>query len=290
MRRFVASSLFLLACVTSFVSAVPTRAPASRLTFAVLPCTDIEATFRKFQPLVEYVKGSADVTLNLVVVPDLDQFQMMLGAGQVDLALQDPHTYERLSEYFDNRMLLRTVAPDTTMRQSGVVIVRRDSGVTELSQLRGKRVLFGPRTSTSKWVAARLLFASAGLDVDHDVRATNGGCCEDISFAVAIRSVDAGVVCDHSLVRHGNTTWNLGVDSRVLRVIARTRPFPTRVLAARRGVAAKSIANVMAVLERLDPSDRTHARILADAEIRGFRPVTHKDYLESIRRAAGPAR
>ena len=54
--------------------------------------------------------------------------------------------------------LLQTRALDGTTRQSAVVVVRRDSGVLELAQLRGKTVMFGPRTSSPKWVAARLLF------------------------------------------------------------------------------------------------------------------------------------
>ena len=62
--------------------------------------------------------------------------------------------------------------------------------------------------------------------MDRDLTATHGGCCEDIAFAVAIRSVDAGVVCDHFMGLHEAKQKELGVDIRSLKVLARTGPFP----------------------------------------------------------------
>ena len=138
---------------------------------------------------------------------------------------RNPHTYASLARFFDKTTLLGTVAEDGTTAQSGVVVVRRDSGVTRLSQLRGRTVLFGPRTSTSKWVAATMLLQSAGIDVGRDIKAVNGGCCEDIAFAVAIRSVDAGVVCEHFIRQHEARQGELGVDADALRVIARRPRF-----------------------------------------------------------------
>lgn len=256
------------------------------MTLAVLPCTNIESTFRKLYPLVQYVKQSVGVTVKLVVPADLAEFEALLKSGQVDVALQDPHTYERLSRLFDQTMLLSTVATNGTASQSGVVVVRKDSGITALSQLRGRRVLFGPRTSTPKWVAATLLFESAGINVDRDLTATHGGCCEDIAFAVALRSVDAGVVCDHFMGLHEDKQQDLGVDTSVLTVIARTRPFPTRVMAARLGAPRDAVTALITSLLRLDPAVADHARILSAAEILAFKRIAEADYLRLIQSPA----
>jgi phosphonate transport system substrate-binding protein len=283
MRRPVLRSLLAaVSCTTILLATGAGGAPDSRLALAVLPCTDVEATFRKFYPLLHYLKQSAGVTVRLVVPADVGEFQAWLDHGQVDLAVQDPHTYARLARYFDASTLLWTVAPDGTTTQTGVVVVRQDSAVTEVSQLRGRKVLFGPRASTSKWVAARLLFEAAGIDVERDLHAANGGCCEDIAFAVSLRSVDAGVVCDHSLRRHEARQRGLGVDPRGLRVIARTRAFPSRLLAARRGAPGDAVGRVIAALLRLDASVTAHAGILAAAEVLGFRRVSEQEYLRPI--------
>ena len=281
-RAGLLASMVLVAAPLGSGTVSPTGAS---LSVAVLPCTNIEASFEKFQPLFAYLKSSVGLEVTLVVPADFAEFEAATRNGQTDFALQDPHTFQDLSHLFDDASLLQTRALDGTTHQSAVVVVRKDSGIRELRQLVGKTVMFGPRVSSPKWVAARLLFESRGIDVDRDLKVLNGGCCEDIAFTVAIRSVDAGVICDHFLGLHGARQKNIGVDSDALEVIGRTRSLPTRIFAARRGVPAEVVQAVTRALLDLDPADPGHAAILAGAEIGGFLKTTEADYLESFTRA-----
>ena len=209
------------------------------LRVAVLPCTNIEESFGKFHPLFAYLTSSTGFKVTLAVPADLVEFEAAMRNGQADFALQDPHTFQELSHLFDDASLLQTRTLDGTTSQSAVVVVRRDSGIRELQQLVGRTVMFGPRVSSPKWVAARLLFESRGIDVDRDLKVLNGGCCEDIAFTVLIKSVAAGVICDHFLGLHGARQKDIGVDPGALTVIGRTAPLPTRIFAARKGVPAE---------------------------------------------------
>jgi phosphonate transport system substrate-binding protein len=262
--------------------------PGADLVLAVLPCANIETTFRKFHPLLTYLQSSTGLRLRLTLPADFTEFETATANGQLDLVLQDPHTYQRLSHLFDDASLLQTLSLEATTRQSAVVVVRRDSRIDDLTELRGKTVLFGPRTSSPKWVAAKLLFESRGLHVTHDLKGTNGGCCEDIAFAVSVKAADAGVICDHFLSRHVARQRDLGVDPASLTIIGRTRAFPTRILASRRGVPAAVVESVTRALLRLDPAHPGHAGILASAEIRGFLRTTRSGYLEGLSPGAPP--
>jgi phosphonate transport system substrate-binding protein len=186
------------------------------------------------------------------------------------------------ASYFDPTSLHQVRAVDGSTSQSAVVVVRRDSGVTDLAQLRGKTVMFGPRTSSTKWVAARQLFESRGLTVGRDVKVINGGCCEDIAFAVSVRSADAGTVCDHFLGQHSARQRDLGVDARSLSVIGRTPLVPTRVFAARVGVPADVVDRVSRALLALDPARPDHAALLESAEASGFVRTTPAEYLRGV--------
>jgi phosphonate transport system substrate-binding protein len=255
------------------------------LKLAVLPCSNIETTFRKFYPLLAYLKSGTGLGVTIVVPADLDEFESLTKNGQIDAALQDPHTFMRFARSFDASTLLQARGPDGASSQSGVVVVRRDSGVSSLAQLRGKTVMFGPRASTPKWVAARLLFESSGISIDRDLKALNGGCCEDIAFAVSVRSVDAGVICDHFLGQHEAKQKDLGVDRASLNVIARTAAFPSRILAVRRGVSPTVSGAITQALLQLDPAVPGHARILSSAEIGGFFQITEREYLAAVARS-----
>ena len=256
--------------------------PGARLRVAVLPCTNIETSFRKLHPLFEYLESRTGFEMKLVVPADLPEFETLTRNGGVDLALQDPHTYEQLADQYEDSSLLQTRGLDGATSQAAVVIVRRDSGVRELRQLRGRTVMFGPRVSSAKWIAARLLFESAGIDVDRDLKYVNGGCCEDIAFTVMIRSVDAGVICDHFLAQHGARHENIGIDAGSLVVLGHTVPLPTRIFAARKGVPEDVVGAVTRALLDLDPADDAHTEILARAEIGGLFRTTRTDYLEGL--------
>lgn len=279
---------FLLA--SALVGAVPgpwtteATAPAG-VRLAILPCSNIETTFKKFHPLLTYLKAETGLTVSIIIPADLAEFESLTKNGNIDFALQDPHTFGQFSRYFDKTSLLQTRAVNDTNEQSGVVIVRRESGLDSLADLRRKRVMFGPRTSTPKWVAARLLFESVGLSVDRDLQVLNGGCCEDIAFEVFVRSVDAGVICDHFLSQHEARQKELGVDPASLKVIGRTPAFPTRVFAARLAVPAGTIRAVTEALLRLAPKPPEQSAILSSAEVRGFFRITEAAYLAAVARS-----
>ncbi len=272
-------------------ASVGAAAPPDRVVrLAILPCTNIETTFGKFQPLLAHLRAAAGVRVQLVVPADFEEFEAAVANARIDFALQDPHTFRRLAPYFDDASLLQTLALDGTTRQAAVVVVRRDSAVRDLGDLRGRAVMFGPRTSSPKWEAARLLFEARGVDVDRQLRLVSGGCCEDIAFSVAVRSVDAGVICDHFLGSHEARQRELGIDPSALRVIGQTASFPTRIFAARKGLSPELVRAVTAALLALDPATPSHRALLARAEMAGLTRVSAARYLAALEDARATGR
>jgi phosphonate transport system substrate-binding protein len=269
------AAVFMI-CLTAVGYAVETN---KSFKIAILPCNNIEITFKKFYPLISYLKKETGFDLTLVVPANFEEYENSLKSGGLDFVLQDPHTYIMLSEYFNKDELLRTITIDGATTQSGVVIVRQDSHLTNIKELKGKTVMFGPKSSTTKWFAAKLLFDKNGIDINKDLKSySNGGCCEDIAFAVYLKSADAGVVCDHFLEEHEEKQKDLGVEASKLTVIGRTMPVQARIFAARRGLDESSVAKINQALIKLDKKNPEHARILFRGEIGGFQKANDEDY------------
>jgi phosphonate transport system substrate-binding protein len=285
LARVVRLLFALVLTAVGAASAPHSAASPPGLRLALLPCSNIETTFKKFHSLLSYLKEQTGLVVTIVVPADLAEFESLTKNGNIDFAIQDPHTYLELSKYFDTSSLVQAVALNGTMEQSGVVVVRRDSGIAALPELRGKIVMFGPRTSTPKWIAGRMLFESKGVSVDRGLQVVNGGCCEDIAFAVVVKSVDAGVICDHFLSQHAVRQKELGVAPESLHVIGRTPAFPTRIFAARRSVPPASVRAVTDALLRLDAKTAAHAAILTSAELGGFKRTTESAYLAAVARS-----
>jgi len=249
------------------------------ITIAIFPCTDVVLSFKKFHPLVTYLKEETGFDIRLLVPGDSAEFERGIKNRDIDFALQDPHIYTRLARLYDKSTLIRTLTRDGATSQSGVVIVRKDSGINKLKDLLGKTVMFGPKLSAARWVAAKLLFEENGINIEKDLRAySNGRCCEDVAFSVHLKAVDAGVVCDHFLEEHPDKQQELGVEAKQISVICKTKSVPTRVFAARQDLNNDIITKVIQTLLKLDKKKPTHTKILYPAEIGGFQRSKDADY------------
>lgn len=250
-----------------------------KLTLAILPCYDPVTTFKKFDRLAAYLRDQTGHDMEISVPTDLERVRSALQNGEIDLILQDPHTYVQLAGLLDRDSILLALAWDGGDSQRGLVIARKDSGLKEVRDLQGKSFMFGPKLSISKWIATRELFNENGIDIGRDLKAySHGGCCEDIAFHVFLKSVDAGAVCDDFFEEHAEDKTELGIDFEQLVIIGRTGPFPTRIFAARRGIGGELAGRVRKALLALNRENPEHAKILGSAKVAGFRLSADQDY------------
>ena len=276
MIRLFAMLLIMLFLQVTSISAEVQKKP---ITIAVLPCTDIVMTFKKFHPLTTYLTQKTGLPIRLVVPENLTKFETSLHNGEIDFALQDPHTFLKLSNLFDKDSLLRALNLEGGTTQSGVIIVRKDSGIHKVTDLKGKTVMFGPKFSASKWLAGRLLLEDNGINIEKDLKAyLNGGCCEDIAFNVYLKAVDAGVVCDHFAGEHEDKQKELGIDASQIMVIAKTKDVPMKVFSARKGIDKESIIKVRQALLNLDRHNPNDLKILFPTELGGFKGYSDGDF------------
>jgi len=274
-RVIILCSLFMCILVgASFAESV-----TKNITIAVLPCSDVEMTFKKFHQLITYLKQQTGIDLKIMVPKDYAEFEWAIKNGDIDFALQDPHTYVRLSKLYKRDALLRALTWAGKSSQRGLIIAKKGSGINNVKDIRGKTVMFGPKLSAAKWIAAKEFFKETGIDIDKDLRAySNGGCCEDIAFNVYLKAVDAGVVCDHFFEEHSEGRNELGMDPKQLIVIGRTKAVPTRVFTARKELNNSIVNRINQALLDLDKKNPEHAKILYPAELGGFQKAKDKDY------------
>ena len=286
-RGIILCALFICIMVGSSYAE---KVNKKNIIIAVLPCSDVEMTFKKFHPLITYLKQQTGFDIEIMVPRDYAEFEWVIKNGDIDFALQDPHTYLRLAKLYNKDALIRSLTREGETAQRGAIIVRKDSGINTVKDLRGKTVMFGPKLSATKWIAAKEVFKYNGIYIDKDLRAYhNGGCCEDIAFNVYLKAVDAGVVCDHYFEEHSQNRNELGIDAKQLIVIGRTKSVPTRVFSARKELSNSILTRVNQALLSLDKKNPEHAKILYPAELGGFRKLENKDY-DRIRSLVGATR
>jgi len=273
-RTIFASVVFCLLASVSYA-----EVSRKNIIIEILPCSDVVMSFKKFHPLIKYLKQQTGLAIEAVIPKDFEEFEWAIKNGDIDFAFQDPHTYVKLARLYNRDALIRALTRNGETYQHGLIIAGKGSGINKVGDLRGKTFMFGPKLSATKWIAAKEVFKRNGINIDKDLRAyLNGGCCEDIAFNVYLKAVDAGAVCDHFLEEHPGKLKDLGINVKQINIIERTRAVPTRVFAARKELDSVVVTKINQALLSLDKNNSAHAEILYPAELGGFQKSKDKDY------------
>ncbi len=271
-------SLTLLFTVFAF----PWNATATETTppirIAIMPCTDIVKTFTQFQPLRTYLQQQTHRQIEIVVPNTFQEFKRTILKGEAEFTFQPPHAYLLMANQYDPQNILSALTPNGESMHRGVIVAAKDSGIKKVSDLRGKKVLFGHLFSTAKWLAAKSLLEANGLDLKKDLKDyAHGGSCESIAMNVYLGQVDAGAMCDYSFdeITENSSPREDELPPEALVVIGSTWEIPTWVFAAHQDTDKEISRQVTNALLKLDRRNPEHREIMEEMELGGF--IRNKD-------------
>ncbi len=153
---------FLIAALALIVFAFPARAAEPRpLTLAPVP--EVPTTQAEiFIPLTNYLKKALNRPVRLVFTESYDDLLDQFGKGKIDIVFGGPYTLSLARERYGARVLAGRKIDGKSDYQS-YLFVREESGITDLTQLRGKRFAFTDPFSTSGYLIPRIVMAEAGI-------------------------------------------------------------------------------------------------------------------------------
>ncbi len=156
--RLAAALVWLLA--TAAV-APATSAAEDPLVLGIFPRYKATETTTMYTPLASYLSERLDRKVVLVTSKDFDSFWKELSERRYDIVHFNQNHYTRSAHAY------RVIAHSQEFGRSaiaGALFVRKDSGITELSQLRGRTIIFGGgRDAMMSYVAPHPLLMQAGL-------------------------------------------------------------------------------------------------------------------------------
>lgn len=283
--RLLGLALVLLTTLVSQTNAGETER-TSTIRIAILPCNDIVKTFTKYQPLQTYLQQHLHRKIELLVPSSLQEFKRIIQFNETEFTFQAPHTYLKLENQYEKENLLKSLTPEGNSMHHGVIITRKDSGIKNITDLRGKNFLFGHLYSTTKWLAAKSLLERNGINPEKDLKDySHGDCCESIAMNIYLGQNDAGVMCDYSFNEMAANTSpkddEIPPDGLV--VIGTTWEIPTWVFAARKGTNQETVAQVTNALLNLSQQRPEYSEILQKLGLGGFTRAKDSDY-DSLRK------
>ena len=256
-----------------------------------VPSEDAQQVMQNAQPIVEILRKQLGMEIQPFVATDYTGIVEALRVNKLDIAFLTPASYVFAKNEANVRVVLKSER-DGIPYYYAAIIVRADSGIKNLEDLRGKSFAFGDSLSTTGNVIPRQMFKQRGIDPVRDFKHIlfSGGHDATV-LAVLNGKVDAGATYANS--PDGNdTAWmrylKNSEEVKKIRAIAFSEPIPADNLVISANLdatLAKKIETTFIELSR-DPAGKKMLRELY--HIDGFVPATDKDY-DSVRQAFADA-
>lgn len=271
-------SLVLAACSQSeenkwsepkFTAKAPTA--GREYVFAVHPLHNPKRLFEVYGPLIDYLNQHIpDARFRLEASRNYEEFDKKMSGRQVDFALPNP--YQTLNSLKHGYHVIAKMGDDAKF--TGVILVRRDSGIKKVTDLKGKKVSYPARTALAATLMPQYYFQTHGLDVNRDIENLYVGSQESSIMNVYLGNVAAGA------------TWPLPWETfqkehpdnaRELEVRWETEPMINNGVVARDDVPDQLARRVASLLDTLHTSQEGRA-ILARMPLSRFELADDQRY------------
>lgn len=271
-----------------FVS--PPRPPL-RVAFQV--CNSVEENRERFEPLRAYLARKLG---RPVIAEHVNTFDFVERAQRKDFDLlqTNGYVYVAVKERVGAKLLARELKSDTGKDTGGLIVVRSDSPVRTIADLKGKRMVFGPVLSPGGYLAQYHTMIRAGFDPERLL----GGYTflpgawqhEKVVYSILYGAVDAGAVKFGDIERMEREGKVRRAD---FRVIASSEPVPNCTFYALPHVDDKTVEEARAALLRLSPADYAavngeRLNVLRRDGVNGYAAADDREY-EVIRKMAKAA-
>ena len=246
----------------------------------------------RFDPLRRMLEETFQIPVRLFPASDYAGVQQALGAKQLEIAGMGPAAYA--AAWMDTNggvtPILTTVQVDGSTSYVAVMVVRADSGITRLEEMRGRSLAWADPNSASGYLIPRFELRRGGTGVEQGQffgRTGFGGGHEQAIVAMMQRQFDGAVTWASGIgdPAQGFSRGNLRamVDKGMLRmsdlrIIWTSRPIQNGPLAVRTDLPAAFKEDITQFYLALPRVNQQVFEQIARGTGAGFREVRHEDY------------
>ncbi len=225
MKQLIIITLLLL----SFSISAQQKEPIE-IKFGIYQSDKASEMHRKFKPLLDYLSREVShiskqpVNIKLTIFKTYQQANQALVDGQIDFARFGPASYILAKQRQPGLQLLAMEEKKGKTRFYGLIVVRTDSKIKQLADLKGASFAFGNKNSTIGRYLAQAELLNVGVDANSLVNSDYLGRHDKVFKAVELGDFSAGSLKE--------STYNKLNKEQQLRVLHRfenvTKPWIAR--------------------------------------------------------------
>ena len=245
------------------------------LTIGWAPIVDPAVLRQDVEPFRTWLEDETRRPVELTFAESYQQLSQKLLAGEVAYAFLPPRLYVETKQQDPRVELLALKLSDGAKGSDGVLLVPDGSSVREVAELRGKRICYVDKSSTTGYAFPRAFLRKNGIDPDADLVARFSGNHFQLLRDLAQGACDVGGVYSGAMYAADKQ----GMQVARMRTLAITGRSPQDGFTAGPGVAVDEKQRVKKILLSLDPRTAVGQESIGRVErISGFAPGDDRDY------------
>lgn len=248
-----------------------TQSQVKEYVVGIHPLHNPQRLMERYGPIVEYINiNISEGHFRLEASHDYAEFDKKLYAGQFDFALPNPYQTVRALKH--GYRVFGKMANDEDFR--GIILVRKDSGIQKVTDLKGKAVSYPAPTALAATMMPQYYLHTHGIDVNKDIENRYVGSQESSILNVLRGHVAAGATWP--------SPWN-GFSAEhpemanQLEVKWQTEPLLNNAWVVRKDIPPAVADEFKTLLFKLNDSEQGK-RMLERLPISRFEPATDETY------------
>lgn len=271
-RRFLL--MLPVALGLSWFNAISLAETPAPLIFGVHPYLPAKELQARFLPLANYLGKTLGRNVEIRVGRDYEEHIRAVGTDAVDIAYMGPAQYIKLIDKYGHRPLLARLEVNGKPDLFGAIIVRNDSPLHTLADLKGHSFAFGDPDSTMSHIVPEGMLAEAGVPLSALSEHKFLGAHKNVALGVLAGDFDAGAVKKEVFEEYAE---------RGLRLLATSPAVSEHLLVVRPDMPAENIEKLrQALLNLKDKPEGLQIMTAINKRMTAFTPVVDTDY-DSLR-------
>lgn len=271
--------LFYLVLIPAllFSHALPLSAEKPVIRFGVIPRYNPVVMYKRYQPIMDYLTANTPYRFELKISRDYPEAVRFLRDGVTQVSSLGDVTFAEANLQCAAVPILKPLNSEGKPYYRSAIIVRNDSPLGSLADLRGRTMAFGSPHSTSGNLIPRYFLWNSGVRLQELKTFTNLKHHDAVAKAILKGQYDAGAVKDVVAEKYR---------SHGLRVVAWSGPIPSVPIVVTRTApkeVVRALSNALLRLDRNNPAHRELMKNWDDEFKNGFAKADISDYREIFR-------
>jgi ABC-type phosphate/phosphonate transport system substrate-binding protein len=202
----------LVSCTTSF-------AHQKDISLAILMPAPATKIHQNWGPLAKYLSIKLGQPVKIVTPRGIDEAKKQIAI--VDFFYANAYLYSLMKKTSKINPVAQMKNTANSIYSKGRFLVRNDSSITNIKDLKGKKMALNSPYGTGAYLAPRAYMRKHGIDIESDVEVEFTRNLKKAAYMILLGEADAAVMCD--------VTYNIlskNIDTGDLRYFDTTETFP----------------------------------------------------------------